>query len=81
MATDMTHTEDNSLRQWNAEDFPGHRVVLGREKPLRLDCGVELHEFTIAYQTYGTLNKDRSKRHPYLSRPDRRSVRRRRPTR
>ncbi len=56
----MTHTEDNSLRQWNAENFPGHRVVLGGEKPLRLDCGVELHEFTIAYQTYGTLNEDRS---------------------
>ena len=56
----MTRKEDTSPRQWNAEDFPGHRVVLGQEKPLRLDCGVELHEFTVAYQTYGTLNAERS---------------------
>ncbi len=40
------------------QDWPGHRLVIG--EPLRLDCGVELGPFTIAYQTYGTLNPERS---------------------
>lgn len=56
----MNKSEEKSVRQWNAEKLPGHRVVLGREDPLRLDCGVELANFTVAYQTYGTLNTDRS---------------------
>ncbi|MBI4184855.1 MAG: homoserine O-acetyltransferase [Proteobacteria bacterium] len=38
----------------------GYKVVLGRERPLRLDCGVELGPYTVAYQTYGRLNADRS---------------------
>ncbi len=38
----------------------GHRVQLGADEPLRLDCGVELGPFTMAYQTYGTLNADKS---------------------
>jgi homoserine O-acetyltransferase len=38
----------------------GGQVELGRERPLRLDCGVELGPFTVAYQTYGTLNTARS---------------------
>ena len=38
----------------------GHSVVVGRDKPLRLDCGVTLAGVTIAYQTYGALNADRS---------------------
>ena len=29
-------------------------------EPLRLDCGIDFGPFTIAYQTYGTLNADRS---------------------
>src|SRR4029079_13544044 len=32
----------------------------GADKPLRLDAGVELAPFQIAYKTYGTLNADRS---------------------
>ncbi len=39
---------------------PGLRVELGVGKPLRLECGVELGPFTMAYQTYGTLNADKS---------------------
>ena len=39
---------------------PGHRVQLGADEPLRLDCGMELGPFTMAYQTYGTLNADKS---------------------
>ena len=38
----------------------GHSVVVGREKPLHLDCGVTLAGVTMAYQTYGALNADRS---------------------
>ncbi len=40
--------------------LPGHRVLLGTGTPLQLDSGAELGPFTIAYQTYGTLNADRS---------------------
>ncbi len=40
--------------------MPGYRVRLGRDKPLKLDCGVELADFTVAYQTYGRLNAERS---------------------
>ena len=38
----------------------GPTVELGRDTPLRLDCGALLGPFTVAYQTYGTLNADRS---------------------
>src|SRR4030095_14502985 len=41
-------------------DMPGQRVTFGAERPMRLDSGVELGPFTIAYQTYGTLNRERS---------------------
>jgi len=40
--------------------LPGERVELGRDRPLRLDCGAELGPFTMAYQTYGTLDRGRS---------------------
>ena len=32
----------------------------GADEPLALDAGVTLSPFQIAYQTYGTLNADRS---------------------
>ncbi len=35
-------------------------AVLGIDRPLRLDCGVELGPYRLAYQTYGTLNADKS---------------------
>jgi homoserine O-acetyltransferase len=35
-------------------------ACFGRDKPLRLDAGVELAPFQIAYKTYGTLNAARS---------------------
>ncbi len=41
-------------------DFPGHRAIFGQDKPMRLDCGAELGPFQLAYDTYGTLNRDRS---------------------
>jgi homoserine O-acetyltransferase/O-succinyltransferase len=39
-------------------DWPGHRLVVEEEVPL--DGGAALEGFTIAYQTYGRLNPDRS---------------------
>jgi homoserine O-acetyltransferase len=42
-------------------DTPSSPVVrFDESRPLRLDCGVDLAPFQIAYQTYGTLNADRS---------------------
>ena len=32
----------------------------GADRPLKLDAGVGLSPFQIAYKTYGTLNADRS---------------------
>ena len=40
--------------------LPTNRVELGTGRPLRLDSGAELGPFTMAYQTYGTLNGDKS---------------------
>ncbi len=42
-------------------DHPTSLVALfGVDKPLRLDCGIDLAPFQIAYQAYGELNADRS---------------------
>ncbi|CAM5311562.1 Homoserine O-acetyltransferase OS=Afipia felis OX=1035 GN=metX_1 PE=3 SV=1 [Afipia felis] len=42
-------------------DHPSSQLaVFGADKPLHLDCGVDLSPFQIAYQSYGTLNADRS---------------------
>ncbi len=41
-------------------ELPGTRVRLATEAPLRLDCGVDFGPFTVAYQTYGRLNAERS---------------------
>jgi homoserine O-acetyltransferase len=38
----------------------GRAVTFGADKPLLLDCGRTLDQFTIAYITYGTLNADKS---------------------
>ena len=35
-------------------------VRFGPDKPLKLDAGVKLTQFQIAYKTYGTLNAERS---------------------
>ena len=38
----------------------GEIVFLAQEKPLKLTNGVEIENFPIAYQSYGTLNEDKS---------------------
>ncbi|NQU58943.1 MAG: homoserine O-acetyltransferase [Rhodospirillales bacterium] len=40
--------------------IPGLRVQLATGNPVRLDCGVDLKNITVAYQTYGQLNAERS---------------------
>ncbi len=56
----MTKGEASPAQQAENHDLPGHRVDLGHDEPLRLDCGVELGSFTVAYQTYGQLNAARN---------------------
>jgi len=38
----------------------GKIATLAKDKPLRLDCGADISAFPVAYQTYGTLNADKS---------------------
>lgn len=45
----------------NEANEPSSPVLrFGADKPLRLDAGIQLSPFQIAYQTYGTLNEARS---------------------
>ncbi|WP_460449737.1 homoserine O-acetyltransferase MetX [Alsobacter sp. SYSU BS001988] len=45
----------------NEADEPSSLVArFGADQPLHLDCGVALSPLTVAYQTYGTLNADKS---------------------
>ncbi len=55
----MRKTDDISLDPYG-DDFPTQKAVLGKQAPLRLDCGVELSGFPVAYETYGKLNDDKS---------------------
>ncbi len=56
----MTEAYDTQLSASQRARRTGPSVVVGTDAPLRLDCGVELGPFTIAYQTYGRLNADKS---------------------
>ncbi len=51
---------DNAGHRREADNPQSPVVRFGRDKPLKLDAGVELSPFQIAYQTYGTLNAQRS---------------------
>ena len=64
----MTDRQINSPESGDAENAVagpansarGFSVELGIDKPLRLDSEAELGPFAMAYQTYGTLNADKS---------------------
>lgn len=53
-------TVGGDVGRGDAAELPGHRVVLGVDEPMPLDNGGALGPFTIAYQTYGRLNADKS---------------------
>ncbi|NNG05977.1 MAG: homoserine O-acetyltransferase [Inquilinus sp.] len=40
--------------------LPGHAALLAADEPMPLDNGARIGPFTCAYQTYGTLNAERS---------------------
>lgn len=54
----MSVSEPSGLS--NLRNPIGQTVELGRDRPIRLDCGIELGPVTVAFQTYGTLNSDKS---------------------
>jgi homoserine O-acetyltransferase len=58
--TQLKAGRDLSDRMREAEDPHSHVARFGPDKPLKLDAGVELSPFQIAYQTYGTLNPERT---------------------
>jgi homoserine O-acetyltransferase len=59
MAAEVAGTVSRAARR--EADEPQSAVArFGHDRPLALDCGVALAPFQIAYQTYGTLNADRS---------------------
>src|SRR5229473_2883411 len=48
------------VREREADQPHSPVAVFGTDQPLRLDAGVDLSPFQVAYQTYGALNADRS---------------------
>jgi len=56
----LQEASDREERRRTEVDRPSSRVARFTDAPLPLDAGVSLPEWQIAYQTYGTLNEDRS---------------------
>ena len=57
----MSSSEAASDLRLREVDAPQSQVAhFGADQPLSMDAGVDLSPFTIAYQTYGTLNADKS---------------------
>src|SRR2546429_8566334 len=51
------HTDERA----HEADHPSSLLAqFGADQPLKLDCGIDLAPFQIAYQTYGELHADRS---------------------
>ena len=57
---DVSIAFDPADRAREADDPHSLVVRFGMDQPLRLDAGIELAPFQIAYQTYGKLNTERS---------------------
>jgi homoserine O-acetyltransferase/O-succinyltransferase len=58
--TQLTVRRTSSDRMSEAENPRSHVVRFGADEPLKLDAGIELSPFQVAYQTYGTLNRART---------------------
>jgi homoserine O-acetyltransferase len=56
----MDSPNESSAQREDAPSLPGYQVRLEAEGPLRLDCGVALDHVCVAYQTYGTLDAEKS---------------------
>jgi homoserine O-acetyltransferase len=56
----VSATLDPTERAREADEPRSPVVRFGPDQPLKLDAGIELAPFQIAYQTYGTLNSERS---------------------
>ena len=57
---DLSIALDRVDRAREADDPHSPLVRFGPDRPLLLDCGIDLHPIQIAYQTYGALNAERS---------------------
>jgi len=58
---EITSARDTSSRSREADEPRDSLLVrFGVDKPLKLDAGVELSPFQVAYKTYGTLNQERT---------------------
>jgi len=55
----MTMTPNEQSSEKDIE-IPGPTALLAQDESVRLDCGVDLKDITVAYQTYGQLNADKS---------------------
>jgi homoserine O-acetyltransferase/O-succinyltransferase len=60
VAENLTLSRSTAGASREADNPRSPLVRFGPDKPLRLDAGVELAPFQVAYQTYGTLNAQRS---------------------
>ncbi len=49
-----------SLSKFTSGELPGHVIELGLDEPLKLISGKQLSPFTVAFQTYGKLNPQKS---------------------
>ncbi len=56
----MTAPDEHSAAGFEAPEISHRTIRLGVDEPLRLDCGVELRDFPMAFETYGTLNEAKS---------------------
>src|ERR1700693_5937954 len=58
--TQLTTRRDLPDRVREAENPQSSVAQFGTDRPLQLDAGIALAPFQIAYQTYGSLNADRT---------------------
>lgn len=57
----MNSPVSTNTNQYSAhENIDGLTAHFGEDEPLPLDCGEELSPYQIGYQTYGTLNEEKS---------------------